>query len=309
MVDSSNLLVVTCAGGRQCNHLLPLLYGKYNLRLVVQSESSRDRLAKQYPNANVIQADIAIPEACKQVLHEASHVFHIGPSLHPRELEIGLNMIDAAVYESKQPNHKFKHFIYSSVLNTQFRKMFNHDRKRYVEEYLFETDLNYTVLNPGDFLNLAFPVKFFASMAKPQYRCPMGLESKSAFVVLEDYAEACEKVIREGEKHYMAQYQMVSMRPIAYSTVAEDVGKALKRETGKDFPISQLTLEEGIGFLCDRLWTTSLQTSPPRQLDGAERLILFYRRRGLQGNPNTMEWLLERKPTSHIDWIVKQLKD
>jgi len=186
--------------------------------------------------------------------------------------------------------------------------MFNHDRKRYVEEFLFETDLNYTVLNPGDFLNMGFPIKLFASMEKPEYNALFGLQSKSAFLVLEDYAEAVEKVIREGEKHYAAQYQMASMAPIAYGTVAEDMGKVLKEKTGKELVIGKLGLEEGIKTLFGRLWTNSEETRP-REWDGVERLVLFYQRRGLKGNPNTMEWLLERKPTSHVEWFMNQLSD
>jgi uncharacterized protein YbjT (DUF2867 family) len=310
MADKNTLIVITCAAGRQCAHIIPFLYPKYPLRLIVNSPTSQSRLKNEYPNADVIQADITSRTSCSEILQDATHVFHIGPSLHPSETEIGINIISAAVSESQRPNNRFKHFIYSSVLNTQFRKMFNHDRKRYVEEYLFETDLNYTVLNPGDFLNMAFPIKYLAGMDKPEYKALMGLQSKSAFVVLEDYAEAVEKVIREGERHYAAQYQMVSMAPIAYGTVAEDMGKVLKEKTGKELVIGKLGLEEGIRVGFGRLWPgAESEESSPREMDGVERLVLFYQRRGLKGNPNTVEWLLERKPTSHVEWFEKQLKD
>jgi hypothetical protein len=258
----------------------------------------------------VIQTGITSLPSCTSILHSATHVFHIGPSLHPSETEIGLNMISASVSESRRPGNRFVHFIYSSVLNTQFRKMFNHDRKRYVEEYLFETDLNYTVLNPGDFLNMAFPIKYLAGMERPEYKALMGLQSKSAFVVLEDYAEAVEKVVMEGERHYAAQYQMVSMAPIAYGRVAEGMGKVLKEKTGKELVIGKLGLEEGIRTGFGRLWPKAeSEESSPREMDGVERLVLFYQRRGLKGNPNTMEWLLQRRPTSHVEWFEKQLEE
>lgn len=55
-------------------------------------------------------------------------------SFHPHETEIGYNVIDACVAASKESGSKFKHFVFSSVLCTQLRKLLNHDCKRYVEE-------------------------------------------------------------------------------------------------------------------------------------------------------------------------------
>lgn len=43
--------------------------------------------------------------------------------------------------------------MYSSVLNPQLRKLMNHDCKRHVEEYLIESGLNFTVLQPSHFMN------------------------------------------------------------------------------------------------------------------------------------------------------------
>ena len=43
--------------------------------------------------------------------------------------------------------------------------------------------------------------------------------------------------------------------------------------------------------------------------DEAERLILFYNRRGLKGSPNVLGWLLGRPPTSLEEWIDVQLRE
>jgi hypothetical protein len=42
--------------------------------------------------------------------------------------------------------------------------------------------------------------------------------------------------------------------------------------------------------------------------DHAERLVLFYNRRGLNGNPNVLRWLLGREPTTIDQWIEIQLE-
>lgn len=50
-------------------------------------------------------------------------VFYIGPSFHPHETEIGYFIIDTTVSSGTT----FKHFVYSSVLDSQLRKPVNHD--------------------------------------------------------------------------------------------------------------------------------------------------------------------------------------
>lgn len=42
--------------------------------------------------------------------------------------------------------------------------------------------------------------------------------------------------------------------------------------------------------------------------DEAERLILFYNRRGLKGSPNVLRWLLGREPTTVESWVEGELK-
>ena len=127
---SEDLLLVTCASGKQASFLLPFLSMKWKkLRLAVNSQASRENLKHIYPDAEVVQADLAEPKDCQKLLEGVTAAYHIGPPLHPHETEIGYNMIDAA---AAQKELTFKHFVFSSVLNTQLRKLLNHDCKRYV---------------------------------------------------------------------------------------------------------------------------------------------------------------------------------
>ena len=126
---AKDLILVTCASGKQAGFLLPFLVKRWkNLRLAVNSQASHERVMKAYPNAEVIRADLAEPKDCQRLLNGVTAVYHIGPSFHPHETEIGYHMIDAAVAQGGS----LKHFVLSSVLNTQIRKLLNHDCKRYV---------------------------------------------------------------------------------------------------------------------------------------------------------------------------------
>lgn len=75
-----DLLLVTCASGKQATELVPHLYGKWKkLRLQVVSDSSKERLSKQYPNAEVVQAELTDPSACNKLLEGVTAVFLICP--------------------------------------------------------------------------------------------------------------------------------------------------------------------------------------------------------------------------------------
>ncbi len=303
MATSEDLAVIVAAAGYQCAHIIPHLYNKLRLRLVVNSDKSAKTLAARYPEAEIVSADLALTTDCSRVLRGASTVYHIGPTLHPSEKEMGLNMVAAAVDESQRRGSVFKHFVFASALNTQLRKMYNHDDKRYIEEALIMSGLNYTVLQPGDFLEVGIPVKDWLQEEKPVRHAFLAQEARSSFTALKDLGEAAAKIILERERHFQALYHLVSVGPISYGEATAQVGRAI----GKDISIQPYTVEEGACWILDNLFGDREKAGPVRR-DKMESLTLFYSRRGLQGNSNVLKWLLEREPTSLVDY-VKYVKD
>lgn len=145
------ILVITCPSGKQCSRLIPLVYDqeRFSLRLAAHSQHSVDKLKKQYPKAEVVAVDLQSSSDCSKLLHGATAINAVLPSLHSREKEIGLNLVDAAVAESRRSGNVFKHFVFSSVLCTQHRSLLQHDLKSYVEESLFLSPLDcWTILKP-----------------------------------------------------------------------------------------------------------------------------------------------------------------
>jgi len=299
MVD--DLIVITCASGKQCSHLIPNLYEtpSTRLRLVVNSENSLDRLQQQYPSAEVIQADLTSTSNVARILQGATAVYHVGPSFHAHETQIGYQMIDAAIKESKQGG--FKHFVYSSVLNSQIRKMLNHDCKRYVEEYLIESGLNYSILQPTHFMD-SFPIAMLMQMEKPVYHANWDPSIAFSSVALRDLGEASAKVLKEREKHYYAQYALCSTGPETYEELVATAGKVI----GRDIKIEQRSYEDAVAALLKIIYGT--EDVPLGTRDGAQRMVLYYNFRGLVGSPNVLEWLLGRKPTSRAEWARLQVE-
>jgi len=298
-MSTDDLIVITCASGRQNSFLIPRLISHPNtsLRLIVNSEKSHAKLSSQYPSAEVIRADLIEPSSARALVHNATVFYHVGPPFHPHEAEIGYNAIDAAVFESKRPGNRFRHFIYSSVLNTQLRKLMNHDCKRYVEEYLIESGLNYTILQPTHFMdNLPYALM----RDKGIFPAPYDPDIEFSFLALRDLSEVAAKVIQEGERHYLAQYPLCSTSPVSYT---ERV-RIFDRMSGKETKIVKQSYEEAVQGFAGRMMG---EKKEQRMLDGIQRLLLYYDNHGLKGSPRVCEWLLGRKPTSLEEWYQEQM--
>lgn len=152
----SEILAITCPGGKQCSRLIPLLYnkGKFQLRLAAHSEASAERLKTRYPDAEVVTTDLQSVADCAALLRGATAVNAVLPSLHSREKEIGFNLVDAAVAESRRDGNVFRHFVFSGVMGTQHRNLVQHDLKSYVEERIFLSPLDcWTILKPTNVSN------------------------------------------------------------------------------------------------------------------------------------------------------------
>lgn len=320
----AEILVITCPSGKQCSHLIPLLYGKgtFKLRLAAHSEKSATNLRSKYPDAEVVSTDLTELKACQRMVRGATSVYHVGPSFHSREKEIGFNMIDAAVVESERPGNVFKHFVFSGVLATQHRNLMQHDLKSYVEERLYLSPLNWTILKPTNFMS-AYPVAMLAQAENPAMERLWNAEVPNSLIALEDLAEAAAKVLNEREAHYLAEYPMCSTMPCSDM----DVAKAIEKRIGKKITVTSPSFEVGVQRTLNYLFGTKAAkdlnevfTDNKRESiasglsndsdlrsdiarDSAERLVLFYNRRGLVGSPNVLRWLLGREPTTVEQWI------
>ena len=303
----SDLIVLTCASGKQCSQIVPLLYHEsspYKLRLVVHSEQSLERLQNQYVHAEVLQANLSNPEHCSKILDGATTIYYVSPTIQPDEVQFGKNVIDAAIVERAKPGSKFSHFVFSSVLHPEISKLLNHDRKRYLEEHLCESSLPYTILQPSHFIDNTIgrliaekdsPDPFFMAAHSP--------EVAFSFSCLRDHAEVSLKVIQERSRHFFATYQLVSTWPMKYTEYVKTVGD----EIGKTIQIKQVPYEQIVDTYCQLVFGTGTPVNQNMR-DGPERLLIYYNSRGIIGNPSVLEWLLGR-PGTTIAQLTKQLLD
>lgn len=278
--------------------------------MIVNSSSSLSRLQDTYngkENVEVPQADLTDYNSCASILKGATTVYHINPNL-PKEAEIGINMVSAAVAEKRKPDSKFQHFVLSTVFCTQISKMLNHARKLKLEGYLIDCAapntgaLNWTIIQPGHLAEaligrLVAAVKDNPGNDKIPFQNQFDVEVPFSFLSLRDLGKASAKVIQEHSSHYFATYGLSSTLPMRYKDFIQQIGTRLNVQPD----ITVLPHEKAV----DANYISAFGTTNVDQAtqDGPERLVLYYKKRGLLGNPNVCSWLLGRAPTSVADMV------
>ena len=179
----------------------------------------------------------------------------------------------------------------------------------------------------------AYPVAMLACEEKPIMEKLWTPQIPNNMIALRDLAEAAAKILNEREIHYLAEYPLCSTMPLSDAYVA----KAISQRIGKVVEIKSPSFETGVNKLLAYLFQTKAPMSamvddvsnlygstkkgdfPHSELaaegdprgdlvrDEAERLVLFYNRRGLRGSPNVLRWLLGREPTTVEEWIDIQM--
>ena len=173
----------------------------------------------------------------------------------------------------------------------------NHGCKRYIEEYLIESGLNYTIMQPSHFLDM-FPVESLLQQPEPTYNATFDPNTTFSFTVLRDLAEAFVKVIEEREKHYLAEYMICSTCPTSYT----DVINMLSQLSNTHINVVTQEFYEGTRFVQNMVSNDSKDCHRVTR-DGIQRLQLYHNYYGINGNTNVLEWLIGRKPTAVEEFL------
>ncbi|KAK6004352.1 hypothetical protein QM012_008214 [Aureobasidium pullulans] len=304
MPDFQNdLILITCASGKQSAALIPHILKSYKkIRLQCNSSASAESLRQKYPNTEVVQADLFSASDCSRIIADVTACWLVLPPFHPHETSLGTTFIDACIAQ-KDSQGPLQHVVYSSVIHPILQKLLNHDCKRYVEEYLIESGLDYTILQPTHMMEM-LPIAHLMQQENPTHLCNWNPTTKFSFVTTRDVGEAGARVLEQRQKHIAATYQLVSTKsPLSYTEACEIVSKVL----GKEVKAQQKGFEDAVN--------TSIKMinggkEPPKAMkEIGSRMFLYYNERGLIGNSNVLGWLLEREPTSYEQWAKMKVEE
>ncbi|WP_420593905.1 SDR family oxidoreductase [Deinococcus sp.] len=279
------MILVTSASGHVGTAIVSaLLEAKRPVRAFVHSEKDRGKL-EQLGASDIVIGDLLDPEQLGAAFGGVTQVVHIGPPEHPRELAIGQAMIDFA------SQHQVRQFVFFSVLHPFISSLRHHWNKLLVQEYLVDSGVPYTILNPTMFMQNPQQTAQSGKMA-----LPWSPDQLMSVVDLADVTEVAVKVLGE-DGHLRAAYDLVGDQPLSQRQMAEIIGKV----AGKPVEVQQLPFQNV---------TARMPRDTPLEAyesDSLERMFLYYSRHGLTGSPNVLGWVLGRAPTSYEAFVRRSL--
>ncbi|MEV4133239.1 NmrA family NAD(P)-binding protein [Dactylosporangium sp. NPDC049742] len=282
------MIVVTAANGNQGRLLIPkLLDAKLPVRACVRSVGSARRL-HQTGVPDVVVGDVSDPAVAARAVHGAQQVYHIGPTLHPREREMGRTVVDAARAAG------VRHFVFSSVLHAITTDLVQHEIKRDVEEHLLSSGLEFTILQPANYM---LPLKLEPVFSRGVFELSWSLERRQSMVDLDDVTDVARTVLADGERHYGATYELAG--PGRYT--AHELGEIISRVLGRPVEVRRIDADTYL-----KAWVGD---ADPREVTHQLRVLRSiterYSSHDFVGNPNVLTWLLGRPPTTFEAYVRK----
>ena len=246
----------------------------------------------QWPALNELGAssfavgDMEDAATIEAAMESCDGIIHIGPPMHPNEVEITRRFIDAA------KAHDLARFVYYSVMHPLRRAVRHHRLKLDAEEELIESGLPYTIVQPIRYMqHLAMIWKKVLDTGV--HNMPFSVDVKFNVADLRDLAEATAIVATEPGHLYIT-YELAG--PEALSQ--RDMAAVISRVLGRVIRAEALSLEQveknarAAGAGDDRV--TQMLTMNDH-----------YDRFGFRGNPNVLRWILGREPNTYENYVKR----
>jgi uncharacterized protein YbjT (DUF2867 family) len=282
------MFLITSAHGNQGKLLIPkLISAGHSVRACVRSQASAEKLHAAGVK-DVIIGDIADPAIIVRAMRGIEKVYHIGPFGHPNERSLGCALADAARAAG------VSHFIYSSVLHAITTDLVQHEIKRDVEEHLLSSGLEFTILQPANYM---FPLKLRPAFEQGVFRLSWSLDRLQSLVDLDDVTDVAIMALTDSARHIGATYELVA--PGRFT--AHELGAIIARVTGKPIAVDQIDADTYL-----KAFPAETPEIAAHQAIVLRAITARYSSHDFVGNPNVLTWLLGRAPTSYEQFVRRE---
>ena len=280
------MILVTGAGGKTGKAILNALLARgAPVRAFVRS-AAHEAALKGTAVRDIVVGEMNDRHALDQATRGAEAIYHICPNVSPHEISFAKALINSATRAG------VSRFVYHSVLHPQIEAMPHHWNKLRVEEMLFSSGLDVTILQPTAYMQNIL-AEWDRMVGSGIYRVPYPIETRLSLVDLNDVAEAAATALTNAG-HSGATYELVGTRPLSQIEIAETFGMALKKAVRAE--------TETIESWEQRVRAVGMDDYSRETLI---RMFGAYARDGLTGNSNVLGWLLGRPPTSLADFAAR----
>lgn len=284
------MILVTGAAGKTGRAVMSALVAeKLSVRALAHREE-QVHIVKMLGVDEVVVGDIHSQTTLKEAVRGIDAVYHICSNVNPDEASIGKIAIAAA--RAADVNH----FVFHSVLHPQVEAMPHHWYKLRVEEALFESGLQFTILQPAAYMQNVLS-EWQAIVERGVYAVPYSVEAPLSLVDLEDVAQAAAVVLSESG-HVGGIYELTGPDVLTPNQIAA----VLSNQLGRNVRAEKMPFET---------WKRRAEASGfgSYQIEALGKMFNYYDRCGLWGSSSVLEGLLGRSPTpfeEFVDRITRQ---
>lgn len=275
------MILITGAAGKTGIAILHALAGKgETVRGMVRRSDQVGKIEEA--GATAVVGDFHNRDSLSAAMQGVRAVYHICPNVHPDEVMIGETVLRIAKESGVQ------HFVFHSVLHPQVESMPHHWKKMHVEEKIFKSGLEYTILQPAAYMQNML-AQWNSMLQDKVYHVPYRAEARLSIVDLEDVAQAAATVLTTPG-HANAIYELCGPQALSQNELVQIVGGVI----GREVQVDQTPLE---------VWERNAANMPVYARETLLQMFRYYDRYGLVGNPNGLRILLGREPTRFEDFV------
>lgn len=273
------MILVTGAAGKTGQALLRALARRGARARALVHKSEDESTVRSAGAVEAARGDLLEQESLERAAAGVDAIYHICPNLHPQELEIGERVIAAARAGG------VARCVYHSVLRPQIEAMPHHWRKMRVEQRLWDSGFDVTVLQPAALMQNLLA---HWPRVKEEGTLPVPYSPRAVFTLVDlgDVAEAAATVLTE-RGHGGATYELCGPLEHSHAEVAEILSSVLGRpvEAVEQPPESWRAAARAGGLDAPRL-------------EALSAMFRYYHRHGFIGNGKTLRMLLGREGTT-----------
>jgi len=195
MPKSNPTILVVGAAGRFAGLVVPELARRgASVRAFVRDQSKGD-IARANGAAEVAVGDLRDRSSLERAMDGVDGVFHIGPAFVADEADLGIGLVEAA------RRSDVRKIVFSSVIHPTHIRLANHASKIPVEDAIFASGIDYTILHPAMFFqNIAGGWQ--SVIERGVFAEPFPIQKRVARVDYRDVAEVAAIALTEDRLAY-----------------------------------------------------------------------------------------------------------
>jgi uncharacterized protein YbjT (DUF2867 family) len=271
------------ATGKYANHVVPELKQRgATIRALVRNKNKVD-VAQQQGVDEVAIGDLQDSKSLRAAASGVEGVFHLNPAFAPDEAGLGMAMVEAAKASG------VRKFVFSSVIHPSISKLSNHAAKRPVEEALYESNIEFTVLQPTMFMQ-NLDNSWSAVLEKDRFDLPYSKHMKASYVDYRDVAEVAALALTEDKLGY-GTFELCAPGMVNRVELVAMMSEA----SGHSIEAGETTFDE---------WVQTAHIPDGSIREGMRKMYTNYDRYGFPGgNALVLRAILGRKPRTLHQYI------